>query len=761
MNRVSLVICIHNHQPVGNLQGVFEHAYEHAYEPFLAAMEESPDVRFVLHNTGPLLEWFEDRAPDYLTRVRALVDRGQVEILGGAFYEPILATIPARDAVGQIRRMTSYVEERFGARPRGMWLAERVWEPHLARVVAEAGIEYLPVDDYEFQLTGVPAEDLNGYFITEDQGVPLKVFPISKSLRYAIPFQDPSVTIEALRSLSERGPGLCAVFGDDGEKFGVWPGTHAHVYGNGWLRRFLQALSANSDWLKTTTFADVVDSVPARGRVYLPASSYPEMMEWALPTRARRTYERMLDTLKAENRFDEWGPYLSGGTWRGFIAKYDESNLMVRKMMRVSGKLDLARKTIERLRESDDLGHATREAGAGREPAVDPAAADEAATELWRGQCNCAYWHGVFGGLYLPHLRAAVYEHLIRAENLIESARGDRWSALQIVDHDLDGNDEVLLETHWANVYVAPARGGTVFELDLREAAVNLLGTMSRYEEAYHDAVKAAGEASAGEAPRGDDGHAGSEAPSGGEFPNENVSSIHDGFAPREKGLERLAVPDRLPRRAAVDRFLPVDTKRVGLEQDEVDDLGDFADGEYAFEPSRLEGGLGVVMRRNGLVAGVPTTVRKKVCVEPDGVTGVEYVVSPEENVDALFTSEWNLAFLTGDEEYTWFEHEGGERRAASARQTLTGVTELHLNDRLRGIRLHLSFEPACTVWTYPLETASQSEGGLERVFQATTIVAVWRLDAGATRERAETGGGTRFAVSLRTESPGTDSLKG
>ena len=57
MRRVSLVICIHNHQPVGNLPGVFRHAYDHAYEPFLSAMEDFPEVRFVLHNTGPLLEW--------------------------------------------------------------------------------------------------------------------------------------------------------------------------------------------------------------------------------------------------------------------------------------------------------------------------------------------------------------------------------------------------------------------------------------------------------------------------------------------------------------------------------------------------------------------------------------------------------------------------------------------------------------------------------------------------------------------------------
>ena len=35
---------------------------------------------------------------------------------------------------------------------------------------------------------------------------------------------------------------------------------------------------------------------------------------------------------------------------------------------------------------------------------------------LFRGQCNCAYWHGVFGGVYLFHIRAANYANLLDAE---------------------------------------------------------------------------------------------------------------------------------------------------------------------------------------------------------------------------------------------------------------------------------------------------------------------------------------------------------
>ncbi|MCK4410212.1 MAG: alpha-amylase, partial [Candidatus Eisenbacteria sp.] len=200
MNGVTLVLCIHNHQPVGNLPGVFEDAYLRAYLPFLEAIEEFPEIKIVLHNTGPLLEWYEGHAPDYLERVRALVARGQVEVLGGAFYEPILCAIPERDARGQMQMMTDYVSDRFGVRPRGMWLAERVWEPRLAKTIHEAGLEYLPLDDYEFRLAGIEDEDLVGPFLTEEQGFAVRVFPISKKLRYAIPFAEPEETLDVLRS---------------------------------------------------------------------------------------------------------------------------------------------------------------------------------------------------------------------------------------------------------------------------------------------------------------------------------------------------------------------------------------------------------------------------------------------------------------------------------------------------------------------------------------------------------------------------------
>src|SRR5690348_4128035 len=131
MHGLRLIFALHNHQPVGNFDGVFETAYRDSYEPFLALAEEYADIPFVLHTSGPLMEWLAERKPDYVARLRTMVQSGQVEILGGGFFEPILTMIPRRDRVGQIRSYAEYLNDLFGTHVRGMWVPERVWEPGL------------------------------------------------------------------------------------------------------------------------------------------------------------------------------------------------------------------------------------------------------------------------------------------------------------------------------------------------------------------------------------------------------------------------------------------------------------------------------------------------------------------------------------------------------------------------------------------------------------------------------------------------------
>ena len=171
-------------------------------------MEDYPDLPFVLHTSGPLLEWLVENQHGYIARMKALVDSGRVEILGGGFFEPILTMIPHRDRVGQIRAFADYLEEVFGVRPRGVWIAERVWEQHLVSALAEAGVEYTVLDDFHFQRAGVDDREMKGFFLTEEDGHLLKVFPISERLRYLIPFREPHDCYEHLRRVAAERPRL-------------------------------------------------------------------------------------------------------------------------------------------------------------------------------------------------------------------------------------------------------------------------------------------------------------------------------------------------------------------------------------------------------------------------------------------------------------------------------------------------------------------------------------------------------------------------
>ena len=199
-------------------------------------------------------------------------------------------------------------------------MPERVWEQSFTRDLVDAGIEYTVLDDFHFKSAGLGESQLTGHLLTEDEGRVLSVFPGSERLRYTIPFADPQETIDYLASIADEHPDAVVVFGDDGEKFGTWPETHKHVYDDGWLERFFDALVQNQDWIQVTTLAEAFDNVPPVGKIYLPDCSYREMTEWALPDRAagRVSAGRARDgaTIRAGRRCGRSSAAGSGGTSR-------------------------------------------------------------------------------------------------------------------------------------------------------------------------------------------------------------------------------------------------------------------------------------------------------------------------------------------------------------------------------------------------------------------------------------------------------------
>ncbi len=698
MSQVRLILALHNHQPVGNFDGVFEDAYRTSYLPFLDVLEGYPELPFALHTSGPLLEWLVERHPEYVARLRRMVESGRLEILGGGFFEPILTMIPHRDRVGQIRGYARHLTDLLGAKIRGMWIAERVWEQSLVSSIAEAGIEYTVLDDCHFLRAGCPEDEVLGYYLTEDDGRLLKVFPGSEPLRYMIPFREPHQTYEYLRRLADRRPGSTVVFADDGEKFGTWPKTYDHVYRQGWLKHFCDMLVANREWLETTTFARALDATLPTGKVYLPDGSYREMTEWALPPESQSAYRRASRRLAALPDAGEVERFFRpGGFWRNFKAKYSECDEMYARMLTVS----------RRLAATEAAGNA------------DPDYLEVARQELYRGQCNCPYWHGSFGGLYLPHLRNAIYRSLIAADNALDEAEGRTGPrvALEVADFNLDARQEIRLENDALIAMVRPAHGGHVYELDVRACAMNVLATLDRRPESYHETIR---EAVARIAAGQDPGHAGDPESS-------------EPITLKQQGLDRLLVYDRHPRKSLVDHFYPLDVTLDDLTLGRDVERGDFATGTYLARVQRDARRAAVVMERPGRAGGHTIRIRKTIELKagsPELV--VSYALEDLPRDECLhFAVEINLAAMAGHAPDRYYSDPTGTRLGMlDTPLDLPHTSGLTLTDEWLDLAVGLGWSQAAGVWCFPIQTVSQSEGGFESVYQSSAVIPHWHVTA-------------------------------
>ena len=455
MQPIRFVFGLHLHQPVGNFDHVFAQHVEDVYRPLLDRLAGRGFLPIVLHLSGPLLEWLEQHEPAYLDRLGKLAADGHVEILLSGLYEPVLAALPRPDRVEQIQWMQEAVRRRFGVEAEGLWLTERVWEPELAADLADAGVRYALVDDRHFLVTGFESARLHAPFWTESDGRRLALFPIDERLRYLIPFRPPEETAHYLRELRADGHRL-AVLADDGEKFGGWPGTKEWVYERGWLDQFMGTVGGLVDAgeVRLSRLDEALADVPSNGLAYLPTASYTEMEGWSLPPDAALRLTRLRGDMGEARAAGPDGALVRGAHWRNFLVRYTESNRMHKKMQALSA---LCRRR------------------------GNPADARRA---IGRAQCNDAYWHGVFGGLYLPHLRDAIWRELALAEALLRRGKGLAW---EVLDFDCDGHEEIWVHSEAFSALVSPVRGGGLEEYTVFQRGLNYANVLTRRREAYHD----------------------------------------------------------------------------------------------------------------------------------------------------------------------------------------------------------------------------------------------------------------------------------
>ncbi|MCL4470841.1 MAG: alpha-amylase/4-alpha-glucanotransferase domain-containing protein [Sulfuricella sp.] len=648
---ISLLLGVHAHQPVGNFPEVLEEAHLRCYRPFIHTLHRYPGFRFAVHFSGWLLDWLLQHYPEDMALLREMVERGQVELFGAGDTEPVLAVIPYRDRVGQVTRLSDKLEKKLGQRPQGAWLTERVWEATVVPALADTRIRYVTVDDYHFLCAGKSAAELDGYYTTEEDGRRLDLFPISEELRYRFPFSPAGEAVAYLEKLADEGRDA-AVYFDDIEKFGIWPETYEWVYEKGWLVNFIEGV-LDSPKIRTQRYADYHAAARTRGVVYLPTVSYSEMNEWTLPAPAANEYADLVARAKAEGRFGRDKAFLRGGMWKNFLSRYPESNWMHKRMLALSARL-------EKLPPDR------------RKPAMLDA--------LYRAQANDAYWHGLFGGLYLPHLRRAVYHAIVELEGALDQC--DTRPAREKHDIDLDGRDEVFLHNAALQAVVRLDGNASVIEFDSYPLRHNFADSLMRQTEHYHRKI-----------------HLGE---NHGQHEGSGIASAHDRVAFKHEILPHDLAADVRPRGLFVDSIRPWDGAPAALQ-------------DYRIEAER---GLALSFTDG--------TVEKRVRLEENGLD-VIYRFGPE--ACGVFATRINLAMPSCDGPAGRFVFEGRVPGGFGQAVVLEAARELLLEDDVLGGAVKLTLSEPARLASSPHFSVSQSEAGFEKIMQAVTLTLEWPLE--------------------------------
>lgn len=649
---------LHCHQPVGNFDHVIEDNFNRSYLPFLEKILPYGHVKIALHVSGYLLQWIATNSQRYVELVKELIKEGRLEIIGGGFYEPLLSTIPEPDRREQVEWYSDYLEKLFGVRPKGLWLAERVWDEGIVKSLSKIGIKYVFLDDYHFLSSGFSRDELRGYYVTEEEGYSLGIFPIDQNLRYLIPFKEPGESLSYLNKFR----GKLSVLFDDGEKFGSWPGTYHWVYEEGWLLRFVKEFGP--DRIRWVLPHEWFSKNPPLGIAYLPNVSYFEMGEWSLPAEAAYQFRMLYERFKRANQWGEIERFFRGGIWKNFFVKYSESNYMHKRMLQVSRKTRrLKGKNYEKAR-----------------------------IELMKAQSNDPFWHGIFGGLYLPHLRKALFEHLIKAESVADGS----VKKIRERDIDLDGFKEIIV-TNQREVFVfSPRWGGTLVEWSLRKYGVNLLNVIKRRPEHYHFLP--------------DHGTTGRKE-------EEEVETIHEISKKIPPELREILFYDRRDRRSFWDRILPFSKDLTSVIKGE--ELVSLADLPYCYDLK----GDSLLLK----VEQFPFDLQKEFFWQVDKEElRVSYRVKSKspEDISLIFSPQINLSFSS----VKTLEILTKKEKVDADEPGIRDGESIRFIDWGWGYTVFLSAKGARGFHIYPIYTLSQSEKGFDKTFQGLSVEIIYPL---------------------------------
>ena len=307
---------------------------------------------------------------------------------------------------------------------------------------------------------------------------------------------------------------------------------------------------------------------------------------------------------------------------------------------------------------------------------------------LHRAQANDAYWHGLFGGLYLPHLRRAIWNNLLKLEAALEHLAP--WPRQQQGDLDHDGHLETALRNPFIHAYVRDDGHASLVEFSSLAVAHNFGDTLRAYAEAYHAKIRLA------------------DSTQTSDVNGDGIASAHDRVAFLHTILPGDADPDQRPRGIFLECL-------VGS-NDMLRPLDFYAAGELP--GTWIAAGEGWRIEKTYQLDGETLSVTFRA-----SGTAPPKFIETELNLALPSCDGFGGRYILADGSVP-----GGFGEALE----LAGAQRITLDDsELRGA-LRIETSQPVRLEARPHRTVSQSEAGYEKIMQAVCISLAWSPASGA-----------------------------
>lgn len=415
---------------------ILDKNYQAVYKPIVKFLYTHPDFPFSFSLSGNQIRFFKKRKNELITIFRELVERKQVEVLGGGYYDPVLPLLYPVDRNGQIDMLSAEIRQTVGKRPRGISLFGDCWDSSLVNNIHTCGIEYVLLES-----TLIPDNKRKFLpIIMSDLNKSVDIFPYYDGL---IPTNDitPEDFLLNIEKSVEKIERKDNYFQLDVDRIVCINLTHEKIIeltSSKWFDKLAQYIENNPDSrIKFTTLTEYKKNIKVKVPAYIPAGINGSVAKWI-----DRAYT---ESTKPKNQY----------TVYDFMDTYRLSHELYNRIMYIS-------MLVNQYKNDKMRKKAARE-------------------KLWEAQNGTGLLCSDKGAFANSKYRQQSYKSLMEAEKILRED-GKFKETVTCFDYNSDGLNEYVCRMERYFAYISLI-SGAVQELDYIKNTGNYADNLSRVSE--------------------------------------------------------------------------------------------------------------------------------------------------------------------------------------------------------------------------------------------------------------------------------------